>query len=158
MLAVSAQFIELRLEMCEVLVAFREFFCPCIPALPSFSSVYLRDKHIEHLVVNVAVAAYRFDRIRLTDFSDVVGSFFKVGVKSRAMLAKLSHGLVMRTEKGKQCGRVLAFKTLFHFLRGDYRIIVIGDDSSRYATHFTQPECAPAAKDDERCYENQVAE
>src|SRR5205085_10355934 len=90
--AVGTQFIELRFEPREIFIALALLLISqsriCRPRI-FLCAIYSREKSVEHLVVGVAVAAYRLNNFRLALFRDVVRRFLKVRVEPRTMLAPL---------------------------------------------------------------------
>jgi len=83
MFAVSAQLVELRFELREVFVAFRAWFS---------------DKRIKPLIVDLAIAADRFDCFALTNLGDIVCRFREVLIEASAVLAELGECPFARTE------------------------------------------------------------
>src|SRR5947209_12177115 len=134
MIAVGAQFIELRFEPCEILAALGGLLIPrvwiCRRGL-NFGGINSREKVVEHLVVSIAVAADCLNDFRLARLRDVVRRLLEVPVEPRAVLARLRLRALARAEQREDGSRVLPLKTLLHLLCGDHRVVVVRDDAAR---------------------------
>src|SRR5688500_1483000 len=78
------------------------------------------------------------DQLTLTWLRDIVGGFLEGSIEPMAMLTQLCPGTLVLTEQSKECRRVLPFKALLHILGGDYRVIIVGDDTPRDVAHAAQ--------------------
>ncbi len=83
---------------------------------------------IKEPVVFIAVTADRVDDLGLAGFRNITRLFLKGRVKPPAMLKELRPRALALAEEGELRGRVLALEALLHFLRGDHRVIVVGED------------------------------
>jgi len=114
-------------------------------------------KLIEQLVISIALTANCLDYCGFTRLSNVVRSFIKGRVEPFAMFLQLSKGFLTLAQQCEESRGILLLKTLLHFLRRYYGVVVIGDDAARDTSHFPQPPGAPPSEHHEGSHEHEIA-
>ena len=74
------------------------------------------------------------------------------------MLRRLPRGPFVLAEQREHGRRVLPLEALLHVLRGDDRVVVLGDDQPRHRAHLAERAGAPRAQQAQRQDESGVAE
>ena len=85
-------------------------------------------------------------------------AFVERGVESRAVLGDLPPRPIVLAQQLEQRGRILPLQAFLHVLRGDDRVVVLGDDSARHRAHLAERPGAPRAEHAERQHEAGVPE
>ncbi len=116
------------------------------------------EKGVEALVVVVAAVPDRSDRFPLSWLGDVRRRLVEPRVEPQAMLRRLPRGPFMLAEQREDRCRVLALEALLHVLRGDDRVVILGNDQPRHRAHLTERAGAPRAQQAQREDEAGVAE
>ena len=94
----------------------------------------------------------------LAGFGDVGRGLLERRVESRAMLGNLAPRPLALAQEIEQRRGILPLEALLHVLRGDDRVVVLGDDPARHRAHLAERPGAPRAKDTERQHESRVAQ
>ena len=98
------------------------------------------------------------DDIGFADLGDVPGGFLEGGGKPGSVFGRLAQRAFVLTQQLEYRRRVLALEAFLHVLRGDDRVVVLGDDSQRHGAHLAKRPGAPRAKHRERENESSVTE
>ena len=95
------------------------------------------------------------DHLALARLGDVAGGTAERAIEARAVLPQLRPAPLGLAQQDEQRGGILALEALLHVLRGDHRVVVVGDDPSRHAASSRRCQALHAPSTDQRQDEHQ---